>query len=368
MPGQPGYAYGPGGYGYGQQQTGPGVPPPPKKSNVGKILLIVGAGVVALILIGVVAVGIFAARSPQAGPNTPPDRSSGPTAAPPVSANPSDAVDSYLQALASGDADAALALTADVPAQRPLLTSAVLAQSRKLGGVSQISVAPVSDQSATSIPATYRVGKVQVNEAFQVAKVGGQWKLNRTYEQPDLASVIGSSYPVLVNNTRVSGLRAYAFPGTYAITTGSPFVSYSAKTIVVEGPSRDATVPRVSPRITTTGSKRMVAAAKSSLNACLKQRKLAPKGCPFAATATGYKVTQSSVRWNLVGNPFKKAKAGLTAGLFATTTVNITVKGSVACTSPTFTGTCTVTINRRATASSVLSAKSMKVFWTTKRR
>jgi hypothetical protein len=381
--GQPGYGYGPAGYGpagygYGQQPVGPGGPPlPPKKSNVGKILLIVGAGVVVLVLIAVAGAIFFASPGTPTGGNPtavapqssgPP--STGPTSKPPpVPANPSDAVQTYLEALAAGNADVALALTTSPPADQTLLTSAVLAQSKSNGGVTHIKVAPVTDQTVKTLPATYQVGKVKVSESFAVTKVGDQWKVDETYSELDLSKARSSTYPLTVNKVRVLLTRVNVFPGTYVLGASSSYVSYG-KSVVVTKPGQTVTTSGRSIRITSAGSKRMVAAAKGSLATCLKQHKLAPKGCPFAATANGYKVTVSTVRWKLQGSPFKKAKAKLVAGrvMIATTTVNLTVKGSVRCKSSTFTGTCTVTINRRATAIAVLSAGRMTIGWSTKAR
>ena len=49
-------------------------------------------------------------------------------------------------------------------------------------------------------------------------------------------------------------------------------------------------------------------AAKRSYSKCLKQKKVAPKGCPFGLTTGSFKIDKSTIKWNRGPDPFRKAK------------------------------------------------------------
>ena len=105
----------------------------------GKILIIVGAASLAVILMAVFAV-VVAMRGranpggSAQGQQTNPAQSSAPHSTP----RPSDAVSAYLQALAAGDAVAALSYAADPAPTGALLTNEVLAESRNRAALTEI--------------------------------------------------------------------------------------------------------------------------------------------------------------------------------------------------------------------------------------
>ena len=100
-------------------RTAPGpAQPAPQPKGKGKILIIIGAAALAVILMAVFAVVVATRGGPAANPGgntgtqgqqTNPSQSSAPQSTP----RPSDAVTAYLQALAAGDAVAALSYAAD---------------------------------------------------------------------------------------------------------------------------------------------------------------------------------------------------------------------------------------------------------------
>ena len=98
------------------------------------------------------------------------------SAPPPAPALASDAVAGYLNAVAAGDADAALRRRAPVPAGK-FMTDQVLAASAKRAPITQISVPDVEDPAASTVSASYRVGKTPVTVDYGVQQVGGVWKL-----------------------------------------------------------------------------------------------------------------------------------------------------------------------------------------------
>ena len=96
-----------------------------------------------------------------------------------MAVKPSDAVKSYLEALAAGQAATALSLGDDAPADTSLLTDAVLAQSNKLAPLTDINVPDVNDEYAYQVAASFKLGKQAVNENFSVAQIGRRLEAGR---------------------------------------------------------------------------------------------------------------------------------------------------------------------------------------------
>ena len=91
-----------------------------------------------------------------------------------VNSKADEAVKSYLDALAAGQAAVALALGKDQPTDTTFLTDAVLADSLKRAPITAITVSPPDDEYDNSIEASYKLGDQQVNETFTVQKTGRQ--------------------------------------------------------------------------------------------------------------------------------------------------------------------------------------------------
>ena len=185
-----GYSFGPfapeqqqTGWGGGSQPGQYGGPPraygpaptrqaPEQPKNRTKILIIIGAAALAVILVAV-AVIVATRDKPSADPQGGQNPGGQQSVAPQNTPRPSDAVSAYLQALAAGDATAALSYSADPAPTGPLLTNEVLAESRNRMELTGIDVPVVDDQNVKSVSATYTLGSSVVNESFDVVKVSG---------------------------------------------------------------------------------------------------------------------------------------------------------------------------------------------------
>jgi hypothetical protein len=223
------YGSPPGSYG-----PGPGQPTPQRKGR-GKILIIIGAATLAVILMAVLAV-VVATRGRQAanpGSSTQAQQNQSQSAAPQNASRPSDAVMGYLQALAAGDAVAALSFAADPAPTGPLLTNEVLASSGERAELTEIQVPVVNDQNATSVSATYTLDNSAVSESFDVVKVADTWKLSRAVKDLDISFIVGGSVPVKINGVNVGQDSVAVLPGSYAFTTGLPYVGYGSKNVVL---------------------------------------------------------------------------------------------------------------------------------------
>ncbi|MDN5726242.1 MAG: hypothetical protein L0G99_09985, partial [Propionibacteriales bacterium] len=219
--------------------------------------------------------------------------SSGPAAA----KKPSDAVKGYLDALAAGDAATALSYAESSPADTTMLTNEALAASNKLGAIAEINVPEVTDEYAYQVAASYKMGTRTVNKEINVTKVGEDWKL--TDVAGTLTLDLGDDLPITVNGVKVEAKKIIVFPGTYVFDTGNKYVGFDDKgTVSVDAPGAYESGPYQA-TLNKTGKQAAIKAAQDSLNACLKQQVLAPKGCMFKAYETnGVKVDTKTIRWS----------------------------------------------------------------------
>ena len=290
---------------------------------------------VALIRAGGEDPGVTASQVPTTGPN--PTTSAPPSSgAPPATGTAADAVQGYLQALANGNAVAALAYAAQPPPDDTLLTAEVFAQARRAAPVSNITVDPPSGVNPGSVDATYQVGGDQVDETFTVTKVGAAWKIDKVAAEVDIALIRALKVPVVVNGVRVKSDTVYALPGAYKVTTGLKTLSWGSNdVVVVTGPSAPVDTYELNPKLTSGGKKALIAATKKNFNGCLKAKKLKPKGCPFKQSDGGYDIEESTVTWRRVGaDPFKKATVS-SYGTSATVVITFKVAMSASCRSGT---------------------------------
>ena len=281
------------------------------------MLIIVGAASLAVILTAVFAIVVATRGGPAANPGsstqgqqTNPAQSGAPHNTP----RPSDAVSAYLQALAAGDAVAALSYAADPAPTGVLLTNEVLAESQNRAALSEIQVPVVEDQNATSVSATYTLGSSAVSESFDVVKVADAWKISRAVKDLDLSLIVDGSVPVKINGVKVDQESVAVLPGSYAFTTGLRYIGYGSKNVVlVKSPYVEADTYRIQSQLTNSGEKAVISATKKSFNKCLKAHSLKPKNCPMKFESK-YRYTKSTITWRQTGSdPFRKPKITLSA-------------------------------------------------------
>jgi hypothetical protein len=349
----------PGSYG-----AGPGHPIPQRKGG-GKILIIIGAAALAVILMAVLAV-VVATRARQAASpasSSQVQQNQSQSAAPQNAQRPSDAVMGYLQALAAGDAVAALSYAADPAPKGPLLTNEVLAESGKRAELTEIRVPVVDDQKATSVSATYTLGTSAVSESFDVVKVGDTWKLSRTVKDLDIGFIVGGSVPVKINGVSVAQDSIAVLPGSYAFTTGLPYVGYGSKNVVlVKSPYVEADTYRIQSQLTKSGEKAVISATRKSYNRCLEANSLSPTNCPMNFKSK-YSYNTRTITWRQVGNdPFRKAKVSL-GGTQARIEIPLNLRLSGSCTYQGRSGNCSGELTGTSVAVVKVTTKRLSVKW-----
>ena len=357
---QPGpYGSPPGSYGPGQGR------PTPQPKGRGKILIIIGAATLAVILMAVLAV-VVATRGRQAanpGSTIPAQQNQSQSAVPKNASRPSDAVMGYLQALAAGDAVAALSFAADPAPTGPLLTNEVLARSGKRAELTEIQVPAVDDQNATSVSATYTLGNSAVSESFDVVKVADTWKLSRTVKDLDIGFIVGGSVPVKINGVDVHQDSVAVLPGSYAFTTGLPYVGYGSKNVVlVKSPYVEADTYSIQSQLTKSGEKAVVSATRKSYNKCLDAKSLSPENCPMKFESK-YSYNKSTITWRQVGSdPFRKAKVSL-GGTQTRVEIPLNLKLTGSCSYQGRSGNCSGELNGRSIAVVKVTTKRLNVKW-----
>ena len=352
-PGQPG----PPGPGIG----GPGGPPAKKRSQ---LPLLIGAGALVLLLGVIGAIALATRGEPSADPSRITRGPTNPTT--PVAAKASDAVNAYLQAVAAGDVATALSYGASPVDDDSLMSAKVVAEARKRAPVSSIEVPAVNSPNASTVPASYLLGKTRVQENFPVQKVGDNWKLTNVASEINLGLVRAGGVPVLINGQKVSSDTVYALPGAYAFSTGSKFVDYGSKSLVsVKGPNRPTNVYALQAAVNGNGKKAAVAEAKKVYAKCLKSDSAKPANCPNRWTSSAVKWRNGTIDWEQKGgDPFKKAKVRA-YGTRMQIEIPIKLELDGTCTQQGRTGRCinaTLTGNAYASISSLTSNK-IKVTW-----
>ncbi len=356
-PAQPGYpqsGYGQPGYG---TQTGYGGSPP-KKSNT-KLLVLVGVGVLALILLGVVG-GVIVFRVNEAA-----KRPGG---------TPTSAVQAFLGGLADARSATVLGFLADPPADTTFFSDAVLRDSKERAPLTAITVPEVDDnQGGTArVEASFMIGKETVSQIFSLTKQDDTWKLLDPYVDADLSGVAVDGLPMLINDVEVEATTVALLPGSYKFTTGMKAIDYGKSNVLtVTEVGVPIEVSDLAPSLTRTGEKAFVAAAQKSLQDCVAQRKLDPKNCPQTITAgPGHKIVESSVRWSVTEDSWDSFEPTLDDTSPTTVTGAVRFKFSFAATG-TFNGRSTTFNNnewalwwRDCTVSADLTKDPLQITWT----
>lgn len=188
---------------------------PNKKLSTGALIGIIAGGIIAVLVLAAVIIIPLANRGGggESGVGTGP----GPT---PL-ANPEEFVEGYLQAIADGDADAALEYVGSTGYSDDLLTDEVLARSLELGAIDDIDVgkASESESGVFVVPAAFTIGGEEVSREFEVRQSEYDGALS---VQDGLITVSVSGFEELGLTANGVEITEYpsAFPGTYEFAVG----------------------------------------------------------------------------------------------------------------------------------------------------
>lgn len=305
--------------------------------------LVIGAIALVLVIIGVGA-AVLLNRDNNAGvdPGNPQGRGTalptggtvppGNSSAPPqvVNSKADEAVKSYLEALAAGQAAVALALGKDQPTDTTFLTDAVLADSLKRAPITAITVSPPEDEYDSSIEASYKIGDQQVNETFTVQKTGDNYLLYDITQDINLEAIRSRTLPLLINGVAVQTDTVHLFPGSYEFTSGNEYAKYGDGLLVVKHPN-DYPDANLRPELTKAGADAFLDAAKAKLAACVKEQKLRPAGCAFfnLREREGQDIDEKTIKRTVEKDPWSNAEPKLDYQDPAIAEVSVSIDWSV---------------------------------------
>lgn len=196
------------------------------------------------------------------------------------------AVQQYVEAVAEGDAAAALSHVQGNPAPTGLLTDAGLAASHALFPITDV-VAKADPiwETAGHVVVTYSLGSTPVTETYDVSDPDG----DGTYVIADTSRLsFGPRFTGLaltVNGAPVTGDSVAVFPGTYALGVSTQPYEIDAPPIVVTAEGETAVPEAVTPSLTDAGVQSYRTAVSSAIAACLASRALA-SGCGLDLQST----------------------------------------------------------------------------------
>lgn len=222
-----------------------------------------------------------------------------------------DLVHEYLSALAAGDTELARSLGTVGDGDPAAISPQAYQASLQQAPITDIRV-PSMDGASTEVPASYRMGDVEVNTRFKVRRDDQGWRLTRSTVQVELQNPHATAMPVLLNGVPITGEKAEVLPGYYNVTTGLPLVDYPVRNVIdINSLEFDGIIQlRLTPELTQAGRDAMLAAGRASLSACMNSGSLTPAGCPNQLVSSG-SYDPGSVRWELVNDPFAQANPAL---------------------------------------------------------
>ncbi|MCL2783865.1 MAG: hypothetical protein FWD55_00220 [Propionibacteriaceae bacterium] len=241
-----------------------------------------------------------------------------------------EAVLSYLNALAAGNADKALLYSAMQPEDRAFMTNEFLASLVAENPITNIDVRPNQAASPDAIiAATYKIGETEVEAEFTVHPHGKTWMLDWGFFPFDISDMTEAGPGVLMNEVELGDTATiYLFPGVYSLTLTDPMLTLTHPEFTIEYPEMPLFVSQ-GYTISDEGLSLIQAAIDEHLTYCLTQKTIQPEGCGFgfAGTSTGT-VDPSTIAWTLVGQrpDFSAQKFNLDTTVFTVATVLVDMK------------------------------------------
>jgi hypothetical protein len=271
MPGQAPYAmpYGPPGVAQPPYGGYPVVAAPAKKKTglmIGIIALVV------VLLVGGTTTAVLLARGGQ------------------KQSTPTNVLTAYLEAVAAGKAEEALNYFLNPPTDRSFLTDEVLAYSKQLAPITDISVEEgySSDRSSTDwISFSYRIGTFVVTDSALMQKFDGKWFIDDSLPTIDLEYRAEMGIGMTLNGVATDGIeRSYrgspVFPGTYEFKITHPmFEIQGISQFKVGRWVEDSDLEWDFVVLKESAVAKLDAAAKKALDACLALQTVESPQCGF---------------------------------------------------------------------------------------
>lgn len=284
---------------------GPGGPP--KKSNKG---LFIGIGIGAAVLVIVLVVSLIVVF---AGGDDSTD-------------SPEAAVQTYLDALAAGDAKKALSVSV-TPASDVLLTDEILKKQRELAPITDITVRKPDSTlgSMSTVNATYKHGDKNVDEDIRVRKSGDAWRVDNGALAITLSNTGKAPGLSLFGQDISDDTKVYVFPGP--LVWGSSNANISVADSRKEFPlgPEDYYYPSLDTSLSPTGKQVVNSALDTYFTNCATSTQAkASDDRPGCSQSTYRSAVPGTVRWSKPTD-----LAGLTTRFDYDDSSKVKVSGSV---------------------------------------
>jgi len=256
-------------------------PPPNAPRNRKPLLITLAAGCAVIVVVAIVLVITLAVRGGSKA-----DGSAG------------DAVKGYLEALARGDAEAALSHSNDLPASKEFLTDEILKKQIAQWPITNIRI--LNDDSTATGSIGFAMVHVVANFGdkvsdtnLEVKKEHGHWKLTtaaiKVTASPGAASGNAAAKTLTLFGKPIGDSTAYVFPGWTEVGSTNAYIAVTAKPLLLDqlssvtGRWMDATFA-----LSDAGRDAANAQLVAAMTNCQRSNLLAPPGCPIRLSPAGY--------------------------------------------------------------------------------
>lgn len=269
-----------------------GFPPPGGgKRNRKALIVTIGAGAAVLLVIVVVVVVALAGRGGSGGSSD----SAGKT------------VQGYLEALAKGDAEAALSFGTDHPASKELLTDDILKQQIEKMPISNIRILgddSNNDISIGQVHVTANFGDQVSDSTLMLKKSGNKWKLDSAAVRLDYSTQASSSKAAATLTAfgkPVGTSVVYVFPGFMDWGSNNQNLQVDGKPLLLDTLSSYTSSYTTMPKVDLSDSARssIVGNIKSLLDGCARSTSTSPANCPQHLYEYG--AVDGTVQWQAPG-------------------------------------------------------------------
>ncbi len=261
---------------------------PPQRNRKPLIITLVAGGAV-LVVVVVIAVIALAGSGGHGGKT----RTAGET------------MQAYLEALARGDAEAALSYSDDQPGSREFLTDEILKKQIDHMPITGIKILGDDSSSAGS----FGVSRVHVSAMFgttvsddtvTMKKSGGRWKLDHAAIKIDLSRSgrDAALKTVTLFGKGVGESAAYVFPGWLDVGSSNPHLKVSSQPMLLNGFGYASfSLLNVDIGLSDKGEQALRDSIKDAVAKCTQSHALAPEGCPQGVSR--YDAAENTVDWGM---------------------------------------------------------------------
>jgi hypothetical protein len=214
-------------------------------------------------------------------------------------AGPRQAAVAYFQAVAAGDAEAALALAWDEPADLAFLTDSALAAALAGHPITSVTAGAVNAAGErTWVEVAYDLGGDHVVAYVPLTERGGVWRLEHAAATLATTPLGAGTAGLTIDGAEVADSAVYLFPGVYRLGTANPLYAFSRTELTVQEPSDWATFGGEL-TLSEAGQAALREATEDWLDHCLEPGVLNPEGCGFHINVPDGGIVESTLAWTV---------------------------------------------------------------------